>query len=177
MHGAPVDIRDPQGRTPLHLAVFAGQREAISALAAAGAQLDAQERDRWDALTIAAVAGDEPTVALLLQLGASAQRVVGHDRTTALAEAAQRGHDGVVSRLLAAGAPVDHVSRLGWTPLLETVVLGHGGARHQATLKALLDAGADVTLADRQGRTALQLAQARGYAEMVAMLRAAGAAR
>jgi uncharacterized protein len=53
------------------------------------------------------------------------------------------------------------------------VVLGNGGPRHQATLKALLDAGANTKLADREGRTPLQLARSRGYAAMVAMLEAA----
>ncbi len=53
-------------------------------------------------------------------------------------------------------------------------MLGDGGARHQATLRALLDAGASVALTDRSGRTPLELARARGYSEMVALLEAAG---
>ena len=70
---------------------------------------------------------------------------------------------------------LDHVNNLHWTALIESIVLGDGGARHQATLKALVDAGASSKLADREGRTPLQLAQARGYAEMVRMLQQAGA--
>ena len=54
-------------------------------------------------------------------------------------------------------------------------VLGNGGPRHQATLKALIDAGANLQLADRQGNTPLQLARSRGYGEMVQMLEKAGA--
>ena len=54
-------------------------------------------------------------------------------------------------------------------------MLGDGGAQHQSTLKALLDAGASTRLADREGRTPLALARGRGYAEMVRMLEAAGA--
>ena len=54
-------------------------------------------------------------------------------------------------------------------------VLGDGGPRHQATLQALLDAGADWRLTDRQGRTPLELARAQGYAAMVRQLQAAGA--
>ena len=54
-------------------------------------------------------------------------------------------------------------------------MLGDGGPRHQATLKALLDAGASVRLTDRQGQTPLQLARARGYKDMVKMLETAGA--
>jgi ankyrin repeat protein len=77
--------------------------------------------------------------------------------------------------LIAARAPLDHVNNLGWTALIESIVLGDSGRRHVATLKALVDAGASVNLADRAGATPLTLAKTRGYAEMVAILEAAGA--
>ena len=78
-------------------------------------------------------------------------------------------------RLIAAGAPLDHVNNLHWTALIESIVLGDGGPRHQRTLAALVDAGADLRLADRQGNTPLKLARARGYGAMVEKLKAAGA--
>ena len=170
--GAPVDARDPAGRTPLHVATFARQRDAIRALAAAGAKLGLLEHDRYDAVTIAAVADDEETLRLLLSLGASAKLVTSRYDGTALIAAAHLGHDGVVRQLIQAGAPLDHVNNLHWTAAIEAVVLGDGGARHQATLKALLDAGANARLADREGRTPVELARARGFGEMVRMLEA-----
>ena len=54
-------------------------------------------------------------------------------------------------------------------------VLGDGSKRHVATLKALVDAGARVNLADRSGDTPLTLAKRRGFREMVAILEKAGA--
>jgi len=54
-------------------------------------------------------------------------------------------------------------------------VLGDGGPRHTDTLTALVEAGANVNLPDREGRTPLALARARGHAAMVARLRQAGA--
>ena len=48
-------------------------------------------------------------------------------------------------------------------------------ARHVATLKALVEAGANPNLADRSGTTPLGLARSRGYREMVAILERAGA--
>ena len=173
--GTPLDARDAYGRTPLHVATFARQREAIRALAAAGADLNLLENDRYDAVTIASVADDEETLRLLLSLGASARQVTSRWDGTALIAAAHLGHDGVVRQLIAAGAPLDHVNNLHWTAAIESVVLGNGGPRHQATLKALIDARANLQLADRQGQTPLQLARSRGYAEMVKMLEAAGA--
>ena len=59
--------------------------------------------------------------------------------------------------------------------MIESIVLGDGGARHTASLRALVDAGANVDLADRSGTTPLALARARGYASMVAILEKAGA--
>jgi ankyrin repeat protein len=162
--------RDASGRTPLHLAVFARQHAAVQALLAAGADSAALENGRYDAVTIAAVADDEQSLRLLLAAGASAKLVTSRYDGTALIAAAHLGHDGVVRQLIAAGAPLDHVNNLHWTALIEAVVLGDGGARHQATVRALLDAGADVRLADREGRTPLQLARERGYTAMVGML-------
>jgi ankyrin repeat protein len=170
-----VQARDAHGRTPLHVATFAGRHEAIRALAAAGADLGALESDRYDAVTIAAVANDEPTLALLLSLGASAKLVTSRYDGTALIAAAHLGHAGVVRQLIAAGAPLDHVNNLHWTALIEAVVLGDGGARHQAVVQALLQAGASTQLTDRDGRTPLALARSRGYDAMVRQLEAAGA--
>jgi ankyrin repeat protein len=145
----------------------------LRALAAAGADLGALDADRYDAVTIAAVADDEPTLALLLELGASARLVTSRWDGTALIAAAHLGHDGVVRRLIAAGAPLDHVNNLHWTALIEAVVLGDGGRRHQSVVRDLLAAGAAARLADRSGRTPLTLARERGYLEMVRMLEAA----
>jgi ankyrin repeat protein len=87
-----------------------------------------------------------------------------------LIAAAHLGHVDVVRRLIAAGAPLDHVNNLHWTAVIEAVVLGSGGPNHQAVLKALLDAGADRNLSDRDGITPLQHAQSRGYTAMIKML-------
>ncbi len=173
--GADVNARDGHGRTPLHVATFARKGAAVEALAKAGAKLDLLENDRYDAVTIASVADDEATLRQLLALGASAKLVTSRYDGTALIAAAHLGHDGVVRQLIAAGAPLDHVNNLHWTALIESIVLGDGGPRHQSTMKALLDARAGTQLADRSGRTPLELARGRGYAAMVKMLEAAGA--
>ena len=167
--------RDAYGRTAIHVAAFARQRDALRTLAKAGAQLELLENDRYDAVTIAAVADDEETLRVLLALGASAKLTTSRYDGTALIAAAHLGHDGVVKQLIAAGAPLDHVNNLHWTALIEAIVLGDGGPRHQEVLRALLAAGASTRLADRQGNTPLALAKARGYQAMVQLLETAGA--
>ncbi|HET7669261.1 MAG TPA: ankyrin repeat domain-containing protein [Burkholderiales bacterium] len=174
---ADLNATDRHGRTPLHVATFARRRDAIRALVAAGADLNRLENDRYDCVTIAAVADDEETLRLLLALGASARLVTSRYDGTALIAAAHLGHDGVVRQLIAAGAPLDHVNNLHWTAVIEAIVLGDGGRRHQETLRALIGAGANLRLADREGRTPLELARGRGYTAMAKMIEDALRAR
>ena len=147
----------------------------MRALVPAGANPNALENDRYDVVTIAAVADDVATLKVALALGASAKNITSRYDGTALIAAAHLGHAEVVRTLLRAGAPLDHVNNLGWTALIESIVLGDGGPRHTETLRALVDAGANVNLADRAGRTPLALARERGYDAMVTLLERAGA--
>ena len=56
-----------------------------------------------------------------------------------------------MGRLLEAGIDRDHVNRLGWTALLEAVVLGDGGRTTSRTVRALVRGGVDVDVADGDG--------------------------
>jgi len=172
--GADVSARDSHGRTPLHVAAFAGKHDTMRALVKAGADPNALDADRYDIVTIAAVANDVPTLEVALAIGCSAKNVTSRYDGTALIAAAHLGHDAVVRSLIRAGAPLDHVNNLGWTAVIESIVLGDGGPRHVATLKSLLDAGANVNLADRSGATPLALAKGRGYRTMITLLENAG---
>lgn len=173
--GTPVDARDGYSRTPLHVAAYRSQRDAMRALVRLGADPNALENDRYDVVTIAAVAADVETLRAALAVGASARNVTSRYDGTALIAAAHLGHHACVELLIAAGAPLDHVNNLGWTALIESIVLGDGGPRHQRTLEALVRAGADVNLPDRGGHTPLALARSRGYEAMVSTLQRAGA--
>ena len=167
--------RDGNGRTALIVATFRKQHGAIKALLAAGASTAALDQQKYDAVTVAAVADDPQTLKILLDGGASAKLITSVYDGTALIAAAHLGHEEVVRLLIAAGAPLDHANNLVWTALMESIVLGNGGPRHQATLRYLMQAGANPDIADRQGVSPLAHARQRGYAAMVDILTKAGA--
>lgn len=172
---AGLDTVDGNGRTPLHVAAFLKRRDAITALIRAGANTAALDNQKYDAVTIAAVADDPQTLKVLLDNGASAKLITSIYDGTALIAAAHLGHEEVVRLLIRAGAPLDHVNNIGWTALMESIVLGNGGKRHQQTLKYLLEAGANPNIADKQGVSPIAHARARRYEAMAQMLAAKGA--
>lgn len=172
--GANPNAKDSHGRAPLHVAAHFSKQDAARALVKGRADPRAFDSQRYDAITIAAVKDDVPMLKLAIELGGDPKAITSPYDGTALIAAAHLGHDEVVRTLIAAGSPLDHVNNLGWTAVIESIVLGDGGRRHQACLKALLDAKANPNIADRSGRTPLALAKGRGFKEMVALLEAAG---
>ena len=173
--GADKEVRDGNGRTALHVAIFQKQGSAAAALLRLGVNANALDAQRYDAVTIAAVANDVATMKIALAGGNRPDNVTSPYDGTALIAAAHLGHVEVVRELIAAGAPLNHVNNLGWTALIEAIILGDGGANHAAIVDMLVKAGADMSLADRQGLTPVVLARGRGYAKIVSILETAGA--
>ncbi len=168
--GLDTEVRDAYGRTPLHVAAFASHDAVVERLAKADANMNALESRAYDIVTIAAVENDLELMDLALRLGTSAGNITSPYDGTALIAAAHLGHAAVVQRLIESEAPLDHINNLDWTALIEAVVLGDGGPDHVATVAALVNAGADQTIADRGGVTPLTHAQQRGYEEIVKLL-------
>jgi uncharacterized protein len=168
-----LEARDNRGRTALHVAAHASAYDKVRTLVSAGANVRALDSQRYDIITIAAVKDDVAMVDLAISLGGDPKAITSLYDGTALIAAAHLGHDGVIRSLIKAGAPLDHVNNLTWTAVIEAIVLGDGGPRHQASLKALVDAGANISIPDKAGVTPLQMAEQRGYTEMIAILKAA----
>ena len=171
-NGAAVDTRDNYGRTPAHVAAFASNDEIVRTLAEAGADMNALEKGIYDVVTIAAVANDPELVSLAIEVGNDPGLTTSIYDGTALIAAAHLGHHEVVRRLIEMGAPLNHINNLRWTALMEAVVLGDGGSDHIKTVKALVEAGADISITDREGVTPLQHAISRGYDEITEIIRA-----
>ena len=169
------EATDSRQRTPLHVAVYLKRHDAARALIRLGADPNKLEADRYDIITIASVANDVPMLRIAIEGGGNPRAVTSRYDGTALIAAAHLGHAEIVRMLIAAKAPLDHVNNLKWTALIESIVLGDGGRNHTETLRALVEAGADVNIPDGSGSTPLKLARDRGYREMVAILEKAGA--
>ncbi|MFF0449037.1 ankyrin repeat domain-containing protein [Streptomyces sp. NPDC004609] len=169
--GAEIEARDEQQRTPLLLASLGDHVEAARVLVAAGADPDAQD-DRVDSAWL--VTGVTGSVAMMRALLPARPDVTLRNRFggVSVIPASERGHVAYVRAVLnETDIDVDHVNDLGWTALLEAVILGDGGPDHRQIVEILLAAGATPTIGDNDGLTPLDHAQRRGFEEIAALLR------
>jgi ankyrin repeat protein len=145
---AGLDARDGYGRTPLMVAAYARNYDALRALIEKGADLDALENDRYDVVTIESVMDNTKTLGIVLKAGASAKQITSPYDGTALIATVHLGHAKVLKMLIAAGAPLDYFNNLNWTALIESIMLGDRGPNHIECLRALVKAGANVNIPD-----------------------------
>ncbi|MBN9450024.1 MAG: ankyrin repeat domain-containing protein [Bosea sp.] len=171
--GTDLEQRDGQGQTPLLRAVAGNHVAVAKALLAAGASLNAQAANQDTPWLLAGASGRSEIIAAMLPLkpDLSLRNRYGGD---ALIPACERAHVETVKLLLTSGIDVNHVNNLGWTCLLEIVILGDGGPRHQQVAKLVLDAGANPNLADKDGVSPLAHARKRGQSEVAKLITAAG---
>jgi ankyrin repeat protein len=174
--GAAVDARDDTGATALIAASYGNHVDLAELLIDAGADVNVQDASQQSAFLIATseVGPDLALLELTLDAGADVDAKDSF-HGTGLIRAAHRGYVGIVERLLATEMEVDHVNRLGWTALLEAIILGDGGADHTETVRLIVEAGADVDLADGEGVTPPAHATRNGYDEIAEILAATGA--
>ena len=171
--GASVDAANSRGVTALIAAAYRNHLDVARALIQAGADVNRQDETRQSAYLISTSEGYLELLRLTLENGADV-RSLDSFNGTGLIRAADRGHVDIVAALLETDIDVNHVNRLNWTALLEAVILGDGGERHTEVVRLLVDAGADVTLADGDGVTPLEHARRRGFTEMVDIMETAG---
>lgn len=173
--GADINSQDGAGRTPVMAATHGNQVETVRALIEAGADINLQDNRQDNPYLYAGAEGLLEILKLTIAAGADT-RLTNRFGGTALIPAAERGPVEVVAELLNhTDVDVNHVNNLGWTALLEAVILGDGGPQRTEVVRLLIEAGADVNLPDGQGVTPLAHARQRGYTAMIALLEAAGA--
>lgn len=168
--GADAETRDSRRRTALLIASTEDQVEVARTLVDAGADPDALD-DRHDTPWL--VTGVTGSVAMAEVLLTAKPDLTIRNRYGGLAHvpASERGHDDYVTYVLDhTDIEIDHVNDLGWTALLEAVILGKGTGPWQRIVRSLVNHGADVSIADKDGITALQHAHRRGLKDIATIL-------
>lgn len=171
--GASVHAADERGVTALIAAAYRNHIDVARLLVRAGADVNRQDRTQQSAFLIATSDGYVDLLRLAIDAGADVHRTDSY-HGTGLIRAADRGHAEVIRELLKTDIRIDHVNRLGWTALLEAIILGDGGPRHTEVVRLLVQAGANVNIADSAGVTPLAHARTRGFASIVRLLEAKG---
>lgn len=168
--GAGINTVDSSGRSLLLIATNNRQTEMAKLLVKHGADVNLQANNRDNPFLYAGASGQTELVRLFLEHGARFD-LFNRYKGTALIPACERGHIETV-RLLAhtEGFPIDHVNRLGWTALMEAIVLGDGSNKYQQIVQILKDAGARLDIPDPDGITPLDHAKSRGFREIVNIL-------
>ena len=172
--GINVNAQDTRGRTALLAAVEGHNLESAKVLLEAGADVNLLDDKMDSPLLLAGAEGKVDIMKLILQAKPNFS-LYNRFGGTPLIPAAERGHVDMVKLLVSTKVDIDHVNHLGWTALLEAIVLSDGGPRQQQIVQVLVDAGADVNIADKEGVTPLQHARKKGFQEIVKILASAGA--
>ena len=173
--GAAIDARDGHQQTALLLAVQRGDDDLARSLIGQGADINAQATNQDTPWLQAGALGRTDMLAAMLETGKVDYTKHNRYGGDALIPACERGHVKTVRLLLdRSKVDVNHVNNLGWTALLEAVILSDGGSSHIEIVKLLLGAGADPNIADRDGVTPLKHARDRRYDAIAALIKSAG---
>ena len=166
-----LNIKNSRGETPLMYAIYQDKFEIAKLFIHANADVNALDQMKNSPFLYAGAEGDTELVELMLQHQPDFS-IYNRYGGTALIPAAEKGHVETV-RLLAntPNFPINHVNNLGWTALMEAVVLGNGKADQIEIIKILLDAGADKNINDRHNVSALEHAQQREFIEIAELLK------
>ena len=170
-NGADVNTTDSQKRSLLLLATSKKHTEMAAMLVKNGADVNQQAENLDSPFLYAGATGQTELLKLFLSNGARFD-VFNRYNGSALIPACERGHVETVQLLAnTKNYPIDHVNRLGWTALMEAVILGDGSKKYQEIVKILKEAGAKMDIPDNEGITPLHHAKSRGFEEIAKLLK------
>ncbi len=174
--GAPIDARGRRRETAVLRAAKAGHYNIVRALIAAGADIDLQDDTSLNPFLYGCINGDLELVRIAVEAGTNLELLTRFGGN-GLTPAAEKGHVDIVEYLVTrTDINVNLTNTIGWTALIEAVILGDGGATQQRIIELLLAHDADPGLTDEWGVTPLELARQKGFSEIERLLEAAGAA-
>ncbi len=172
-----VDINacNRQGQTAITLASLNKKYDCVTALIDAGVDINKQDQTCLNPFLISCLNNDLTLLRLILPARPDLNRLTRFGGV-GLTPACEKGHLEIVKELLIrSNINVNHTNFVGWTPLLEAIVLNDGGEIQQTIVALLLEHGASPYMTDKYGKTPLELAREKGYEEIAQLLIAAGA--
>ena len=164
-----VVVGSPVGRTALHDAVSAGDRELVARLIHSGEDVSAVTLYGMTPVQIAVASGRVNLLNDLLDAGADCDRRAAGGETL-LMLAARSGDLAVVESLLSAGADPQTTGPAKQTPLMWAAERGHG-----RVVRRIVKTGVPIDARSQSGMTALMFAARQGRSDAVETLIALGA--
>lgn len=191
--GAEINIKDCDGRTPLHYACYEGNKEIVNLLLSKGAEVNMENNYGWTPLYASlrgyySYDGPKEIIELLLSYGADVNVRDNRYGKTPLHEAADRGYDYIVKLLLLNDGEVNMRDKGGRTPLHEAAdedysnnyrevdieggkiisMNAHSGKKtYKKVLELLLNGGADINIKNRRGYTPLECCSNKELREII----------
>ncbi|MFF5396235.1 ankyrin repeat domain-containing protein [Peribacillus butanolivorans] len=173
--GADINTQDSEGRTATMIATYNNDFETAKILITAGADVNIQDDMKNNPFLYAGAEGYLEILKLTINSGADL-KITNRYGGTALIPASEHGYVNVIKELLTnTDIDINHVNNLGWTALLEAIILSNGDEKQQQTVQLLIDHGADVNIADHNNVTPLQHAHEKGFKEIEQILIKEGA--
>ncbi len=170
-----INTTNRQGRTAIVIASLNKHYDCVELLISAGADINKQDQTCFNPFLISCLNNDLTLLRLVLPANPDLN-CLSRFGGVGITPASEKGHVEIVRELLLhTDINVNHTNFVGWTPLLEAIVLNDGGAKQQEIVKLLLDHGANPHMTDKYGKSPLTLAREKGYHEIATLLVAAGA--
>jgi len=174
-NGANINAQDSKGRTAIMNATYNNDVETAKILIKAGADVNIQDDMKNNPFLYAGAEGYLDILELTIKAGAD-PAITNRYGGTALIPASEHGYVDVINVLLTqTDIDVNHINNLGWTALLEAIILNNGDKKQQQTVQLLIDHGANVNITDNDNVTPLQHAREKGFKEIEKILLKAGA--
>lgn len=173
-NGADLTLQDEYIATPLHYAANIPNIEIARMLVDAGANVDAiSDRTNYTPLCYAVIEGHIEIIKFLLERGADNNVTLGYNESTLLHMSINdfKRPMEVTQTLLESGLDINALDKEGRTPLH---VITYSLVSRVTTAKFLLENGADATLKDDNGMTALDYAKKYRKTELVQLLESYG---
>ncbi len=170
-----INATNREGRTAIIIASLNKHYDCVSLLISAGADINKQDQTCFNPFLIGYLNNDLTLLRTVLPANPDLNCLTRFGGV-GITPACEKGHVEIVRELLMrTDINVNHTNFVGWTPLLEAIVLNDGGEKQQEIVKLLLEHGANPHMTDKYGKTPLELAREKGYHKIAELLISAGA--